>query len=73
MHHNTHLFWLAATIVAALAALLLLRLGLKRRPLSAGQKAKADAGIRPPDLADPTVPVPPLDSKSAHPGESRDL
>ncbi|MBS0334739.1 MAG: hypothetical protein JSS35_18365 [Proteobacteria bacterium] len=59
MHHHTHLFWLALVIVAALAALLLLRLGFKRQPLSRAQRAKADAGARLPDLADPTTPAPP--------------
>lgn len=61
MHHHTHLFWLASAIVAALAAALLVRLGFKRRSLSRAQQAKADAGVSPPDLADPTVPTPPPD------------
>ena len=59
MHHHTHLFWLAGGIVAALAAALLLRLGFKRSVLSPEQEAKADAGVTPPDLADPSVPPPP--------------
>lgn len=59
MHHHTHLFWDVVVIVAVLAAVLLLRLGFKRGPLSSRQQAKADAGMHPPDLSDPAVPPPP--------------
>ncbi|MBS0361228.1 MAG: hypothetical protein JSR98_07600 [Proteobacteria bacterium] len=58
MHHHTHLFWLAGAIVAALAAVLLLRLGFKRRDLSRVQRAKIDAGVPLRDVADPSSPAP---------------
>ena len=45
MHHHTHLFWLAGVIVAAMAVLLLVRLGFKRRSLSRAQTAKIKAGV----------------------------
>ncbi|HEY3948713.1 hypothetical protein [Phenylobacterium sp.] len=58
MHHHTQLFWLAGVIVAILAAILLLRLGFKRRSLSRAQQAKIDAGVPLPEVKDPNSPGP---------------
>ena len=69
MHHHTELFWLAGLIVAALAALLLLRLGFKRRDLSRAQRAKIDAGVPLRDVADPAVPAPRIDPPEPSPPE----
>jgi hypothetical protein len=52
-------FWAAAGLVAALAALLLTRLGFKRGPRSRAEQAKTNEGVPPTQAAEAARDLPP--------------